>query len=188
MSVNGLSVDDVDLDNFDELDAMAMGIEINLLTVEEVRSKFAEFMAALNLAQGGRANIILRYLASFIFVNGAHKNIPDTRRVNVDTTWGELKTLTQFTDSNKSMRLRFCAPIMAALAEAHPNDERNFMFRVSSKWGVLDQFSNVPVRNRFFGGYYFDSGIPNGAALMLTLQKRIIALASGGNAAANTGV
>lgn len=188
MSTNGLRTEDVEIGDVDELEAMAEGIEINVLTQAEVQAKFAEFLQNLNASHENQGLILLRYLASFIFVNGAHKNIPDTRRVTNEITWGQLKTITQFTDSNKSMRLRFCAPFMSRLAQLFPESDRNFMYRVCLKWGLMEQFRGVPVANRFFGGYYFDSGIPGGPSSMLTLQKRIINLAEGGGEAANTGV
>jgi len=188
MSSNGLRIEDVEIGDEDELSAMVDGIEMNVLTREEVQEKFVEFIRDLDANHDNQGLSFLRYLASFIFVNGAHKNIPESRKVTAGVTWGKLRDVTKFTDSNKSMRLRFCAPFMSKLAQRYPDNERNFLYRLCQKWGLMEQFRGVPVANRFFGGYYFDSGIPGGSSAMLALQKRIISLAEGGGEVANKGV
>lgn len=182
MASNGLVLDDLGLedDDVEGIVAMCEGVRINEMTAEEVKEKWAAYIVSNFKGDIGNASSAMSTLASAMFVNGAHESLPNTLRVSDVYTWGDIKILVGFKPSMKSMFLRWCAPLMSAMAVKYSNNPRNVMFRLANKWGLEEMYAEIPVVMRFFGGYYLSTEDRAGLQRILAFQKKVIELSSGG--------
>jgi len=180
MAGNGLELKDFNM-TVDEINAIVAEIEeveINQLTKEQVLAAYEKWWKEQRYATREQAGQDIATLAKFIFVNGTHDSISGEIRIDENLKWGVLKARTGFRPTMKSMFLRWCSPLMSLMATEFNKDKFNLMWRLASKYEIEDEFDQIPLELRYFGGYYNYAASNEDRSKILSYQKKIIELSS----------
>lgn len=182
MEGNGLEIGDITDDNDFLANAIAdiEAIALNQLTKAQVLAKYQELITSKFGGNAVNAGIAIRNLAYFVFKNGAHESLPDDLRINNNLNWGQLKAQLGWAPKKKSLFLRFCCPIMTVLARSDALNVQNVMFRLATKWELMDEYNRIPPAVRYFGGYYDFDASAGDRARIRSFQKQVISLSDGG--------